>query len=51
MQRTQESILQIGPIKAAAERTHPLFVPPIVGSVLMADGACVLVFGAWSKKG
>jgi hypothetical protein len=25
-------------------------LPPIVGWLLIGGGACVLIFGAWSKK-
>lgn len=47
---TKENILQIGPITATAERTHTVLLLPIIGWVLIGGGACVLVFGAWSKK-
>ena len=47
---TQESILQIGPVKATAERTHTVSVPPFVGWALMAGGVCVLIFAARSGK-
>ena len=47
---TKENILQIGPITATAERTHALSLPPIIGWLPIGGGACVLIFGAWSKK-
>ncbi len=47
---TKENILQIGPLTATAERTHTVSLPPIIGWLLIGGGACVLIFGAWSKK-
>jgi hypothetical protein len=47
---TTENILQIGPLTATAERTHTVSLPPIIGWLLIGGGACVLIFGAWSKK-
>ena len=47
---TKENILQIGPITATAERTHTVSLPPIIGWLLIVGGACVLIFGVWSKK-
>ena len=47
--QTRDTVLEIGPIKATAERTHTVPVPPILGWVLIGGGACVLVFSAWSK--
>jgi hypothetical protein len=47
---TTEQVLQVGPITATAERTHTVFLPPILGWLLIAGGACALIFGARSKK-
>ena len=47
--RTRETVLQIGPIKATAETTKTVPVPPILGWALIGGGACVLVFSARSK--
>ena len=47
---TNETILQIGSLTATAERTHTVSLPPIIGWVLIGGGACVLIFGAWSRK-
>ena len=47
---TMENILQIGPITATAERAHTVSLPPIIGWLLIGGGACVLIFGTWSKK-
>ena len=47
---TKEKVLQIGPLTATADRTHTVFLPPILGWLLIGGGACVLIFGAGSKK-
>jgi len=47
---TTESVLQIGPITATAERTHTVALPAILGWLLIAGGACALAFAALSKK-
>jgi len=47
---TKENILQIGPLTATAERTHTVSLPPIIGWLLIGGGACVLIFGGWSRK-
>jgi hypothetical protein len=47
---TKETVLQIGPITATAERTHTVSLPPILGWLLIGGGACVFVFGVLSKK-
>lgn len=47
---TRENILKIGPITATAERTHTVSLPPILGWLLVGGGACLVAFGAMSKK-
>lgn len=47
---TKEKILQVGPITATADRTHTVSLPPIIGWLLVGGGACVVVFGALSRK-
>jgi hypothetical protein len=47
---TKEKILQVGPITATADRTHTVSLPPIIGWVLIGGGACMLAFGARSRK-
>jgi hypothetical protein len=47
--RTQETVLEVGPIKATAERTGTVPLPPIIGWVLIVAGASVLVLPARSK--
>ena len=47
--KTRETVVEIGPIKATAERTKTVPIPPILGWALIGGGACVLVFRARSK--
>lgn len=42
---TRETIVDIGPIKATAERQKTLPIPPIVGAVMLAGGIALLVMG------
>ena len=46
---TTEKVLQIGPLTATAERSHTVSLPPILGWLLIAGGACALILGARSK--
>jgi hypothetical protein len=47
--RTHETVLEVGPIKATAERTKTVPLPPILGWALIGGGTCILVFSARSK--
>ena len=47
--KTRETVLEVGPVKATAERTKTVPVPPILGWALIGGGAGVLVFAARSK--
>ena len=44
--KTQEKILEIGPIQATAETTETVFFPPVVAWALIGSGICVLGIGA-----
>ena len=46
---TQESVFQLGPLQATAEKTHTISAPPAVGWALMVGGIAVLVIGAFRK--
>lgn len=46
---TTEEVLKIGPITATAEKSHTVYLPAILGWLLVAGGVGVLVFG--SRKG
>lgn len=47
--KTEETVLDLGPIKATAERTKNVALPPILGWVLIGSGACVIAFGSRAK--
>lgn len=47
---TMETVLQVGPVTATAERSHEVALPPILGWILIGSGAVVLAFAALSKK-
>lgn len=47
--KTRETVLEIGPIKATAERTKTVPIPPILGWALIGSGVCVLIFRARTK--
>ena len=46
--KTQEKILDIGPVQATAEKKKTIPIPPIVGGVLFIGG--VVLMAAGSKK-
>jgi hypothetical protein len=43
---TREKVLEVGPIKATAEKERTIPLPPIVGGVALAAGVVLLVVGA-----
>jgi hypothetical protein len=47
--QTKETVLEIGPLKATAERTKTVPLPPILGWALIGGGAVVLVYSVRSK--
>jgi uncharacterized membrane protein len=46
---TRETVIDIGPIKATAEREKTFPLPPIIGIVAVAGGVALMFAG--SKKG
>lgn len=47
---TKETVLQVGPVTATAERSHDVALPPLLGWILIGGGAAVLAFAALSKR-
>jgi hypothetical protein len=43
---TREKILDLGPIKATAEKERTIPLPPILGGLALAGGVVLLVVGA-----
>ncbi len=48
--RSRETVLEVGPIKATAERTRTVPIPSILGWTLLVGGAGVVVLSARSKS-
>jgi len=47
--KTRETVLEIGPLKATAEGTKTVPLPPILGWAFIGGGAVVLAFSARLK--
>lgn len=47
---TRETVIDIGPLKATAERERTFPLPPIVGGVAVLAGVALLVTGARGKR-
>jgi uncharacterized membrane protein len=47
---TTETVLQVGPVTATADRSHEVALPPILGWILIGGGTVVLAFAAMSRK-
>ena len=45
----QEKVIDIGPIKATADKTETYPIPPIIGWLAVGGGAVLLVSGLRSK--
>ena len=43
--KTQESVVDLGPIHVTSEKTHTLPLPPIVGGIALLGGVGLLVAG------
>ena len=42
---TRETVIDVGPVHATAERHRTLSLPPVVGAVVVAGGVVLLVAG------
>jgi hypothetical protein len=47
--QSRETVLEVGPIKATAEKTRTVPIPPILGWAFVGGGAVVLLLAARSK--
>ena len=47
--RSRETVLDIGPIHATAERERTLPIPPVLGVAAIAGGAALLIVGARAR--
>lgn len=48
--RTRETVIDIGPLHATAERERTFPLPPIVGGAAVLGGVALLVAGARQKR-
>ena len=48
--KERETVLEIGPIKATAETTKTVPLPPILGWALIGGGVAVLIFSKKSSR-
>ncbi len=46
---SRETVLDIGPIHATADRQRTVFIPPLLGIVAVAGGAMLLLAGGRSR--
>jgi hypothetical protein len=46
---TRETVLDIGPLHATADKQHSIPLPPVLGVVAIAAGAGLLVMGGRSR--
>lgn len=46
---SRETVVDLGPIKATADKQKTIPVPPIVGGLALAGGV-VLIFWAWRSR-
>jgi hypothetical protein len=47
---SRETVLDIGPLHATAEREKTVPLPPIVGGIAIASGVVLLVVGARKRE-
>jgi hypothetical protein len=47
--KTEEKVLDIGPIEATKEEHHSLPIPPIAGALALAGGVALVVVGSRSR--
>jgi uncharacterized membrane protein len=46
---SRETILEVGPIKASADKEKRIPLPPILGGIALAGGVALL-FGTWRRR-
>lgn len=47
---TREKVIDIGPIQATADKRHTLFVPPLIGALILAGGIVLVIAGSGQKS-
>jgi hypothetical protein len=46
---TRDTVIDLGPLKATAEREHTVPLPPVVGGAAVAAGVVLLIVGSRKK--
>jgi uncharacterized membrane protein len=46
---SRETVLEVGPIKASADKEKRIPLPPILGGIALAGGVALLV-GTWRRR-
>jgi hypothetical protein len=46
---TRETVLEVGPLKATADRQHTIAIPPILSGGAVAAGVLLLIVGGRKK--
>ena len=43
---TREKVLEVGPLKATAEKQHTIPLPPVLGGLALAAGVVLVIAGS-----
>ena len=43
---THEKVLEVGPLKATAEKKHTIPLPPVLGGLALAAGVVLVIVGS-----
>ena len=46
---TRETVLEVGPLKATADRQHTVAIPPVLSGAAVAAGVVLLIVGSRKK--
>lgn len=46
---TRETVLEVGPLKATADRRHTVAIPPVLSGTAVAAGVVLLIVGSRKK--
>jgi uncharacterized membrane protein len=46
---SRETVLEVGPIKASADKQRTIPLPPILGGIALAGGVALLI-GTWRRR-
>jgi uncharacterized membrane protein len=46
---SRETVLEVGPIKASADKEERISLPPILGGIALAGGVALLL-GTWRRR-